>query len=191
MYSRRARALLREVLYGGRPRLDIARLQRLAAAFTSFTTDGLTRVGGSLAGQPQGALSNSLLPGAAGAQVQSGVGAGASGRSAPSPSPPPASSPAFVTAASFAGSQQLSPVSPAGAVSVARRADGTGMALVRAGGLPEEGGMDPAVREALLLVFSARGSYLQVGTLWGGCCVGWWKVQVEAEVAGGPGIAVM
>ena len=37
-----AQVALKGVLYGGKQRIDVARLQRLAAGFTRFTVDGLT-----------------------------------------------------------------------------------------------------------------------------------------------------
>ena len=37
-----AQAALKELLYGGKQRIDVQRLQRIADGFTSFTVDGLT-----------------------------------------------------------------------------------------------------------------------------------------------------
>lgn len=42
-YHRRIRKALNDVLYGGRQRLDVDRLVRLADAFGTFTTDGLAQ----------------------------------------------------------------------------------------------------------------------------------------------------
>jgi hypothetical protein len=41
--SPRARKALRDVLYGNRSRLDIARLSRMVDAFSEFTTDALVK----------------------------------------------------------------------------------------------------------------------------------------------------
>ncbi|KAF8071031.1 aarF domain-containing protein kinase [Scenedesmus sp. PABB004] len=95
----RVRQALRDVLYGGRARLDVDRLIRLSDAFSSYTTDGLAGDGAAAAGAP--------APAAAGAAL----------------------APARAAAAGAGGASE--PL------------------------------LSPAARDALLVVFSRRGSYVQ------------------------------
>ncbi|KXZ45805.1 hypothetical protein GPECTOR_50g599 [Gonium pectorale] len=59
----RMRALLKDLLYGGKPRIDAARLQRLADGLAAFTTDGLAADGAPAAAAPAQAA---LVPAGAG-----------------------------------------------------------------------------------------------------------------------------
>lgn len=147
--SPRARALLKDMLYGpGRTRLDIDRLTRLADAFSSFTTDGL------IAGNSSG-NSGSVMAASASQ---------------------PASAPASPETAAGGGgvSQQGTPVLALASASAA--GNGRSQALSQPQGQGQGVLVDPVVREVLLVVFSRKGTYIQVGRgaqqdimrVWGG-----------------------
>ena len=124
----RVRKALRDVLYGNKQRLDVDRLIRLADAFTSFTTDGLSADGSSPA-------------------VAVAAAAG-----------PSSSRGTFSGSGSFSSSSRVQ--QGGGEVVVVEE-----RAVVAAGAPSSSSSgsrLDPAVRDALVLVFSPRGSYVQV-----------------------------
>lgn len=106
--SDRAKAVLRDVLYGNKQRLDIDRITRLADGFGAFTTDGLQEGPSAQRGL---AVVPAASPSSAAADRQAGGAAGTSGR----------------------------------------------------GSLEQDPGLDPVLRDALVVMFGRRGSYVQVG----------------------------
>ncbi len=143
-----------------RQRLDIDRLVKLADGFSAYTTEGLTS-GTTVVGvlPPSGtATSTSALAGAAAGVPASSSRfartlaaaqlAASSGGGAPSPSPAP-------------GALARSP-SPGPRASASPVGDG-GAAAAMAARRPS--GVDRAVRDALVLVFSRQQSFVQVSCL--------------------------
>ncbi len=140
----RVRKALRDVLYGGKTRLDVQRLARLSSAFSEFTTDGLAA---GAAGYGLGSVGSvgyrgsASVPGAAATAY-----APSYARSAPAPAP------------AYAAFARPSAAASATASTSSARS-GTGSAAAQ--GASASATLDPNVKEALQLVFSDKGAYVQ------------------------------
>ncbi|KAG2445378.1 hypothetical protein HYH02_008842, partial [Chlamydomonas schloesseri] len=148
--SPRVRAVLRDVLYGGRQRLDVERLMRVADGLSSFTTDGLAAGGGGGAAAtaaPAAAASRSSLARAM-AAATSGPGVAASSGAA-----------ATTTTTSGSGSSSSTALVRSGAPAGARASGSGGVVEVVA--VSEEGGavLSPVVVDTLRSVLRP-GSYV-------------------------------